>query len=51
MKKLLLTSQFKNMVKELGAILPKAANELTVALIPTAAYVYNEKPWMPYLVN
>lgn len=46
MKKLLLTSQFKNMVKELEAILPKPANELTVAFIPTAADVYEEKPWM-----
>ncbi len=46
MKKLLLTSQFKNMAKELEAILPKAADELTVAFIPTAADVYDEKPWM-----
>jgi len=46
MKTLFLTSQFKNMVKELKAVLPKPANELSCAFIPTAADVYEEKPWM-----
>lgn len=46
MKKLFLTSQFHKVANELLPILNKPASETTVAFIPTAADVYDEKPWM-----
>lgn len=46
MKKLFLTSQFHKVASELLPLLSKPADETTVAFIPTAADVYDEKPWM-----
>ena len=43
MKKLFLTSVFKNVADELVGILPSPANQLTVAFVPTAADVYEDK--------
>lgn len=43
MKKLFLASIVSNIIEELLEILPKPANELTVAFIPTAADPYKDK--------